>query len=77
MTTVLFDMEGAVHVEFMLKGKIINSAAHCQTLNRLHKAIIEKRRGKLSAGVILLHDNATLRSARQTSELLQVWQHPP
>ena len=63
MATVFFDMEGVVHVEFMQKGTTINSASYCQTLNRLRKAIKEKRRGKLSAGVILLHDNATLHTA--------------
>ena len=82
MATVFFDMEGVMHVEFLPKGTTINSAAYWQTLNRLHKAIKGKRRGKLSAGVILLHDNATPHTARQISELMQrfkweVWQHPP
>ena len=66
----------------MSKGTTINSAAYCQTLNRLHMAIKEKRRVKLSAGMILLHDNTTPHTSRQTSELLQQFkwellQHPP
>lgn len=82
MATVFFDWEGVVYTEFMPKGTTINAASYCQTLQKLRTAIKQRRRGRLSEGVILLHDNATPHTANQTKQLLQkfkweVWPHPP
>ena len=48
----------------------INADAYCATLRRLHKAIQNRRRGKLSCGTVLVHDNARPHTARQTQTLL-------
>lgn len=49
-----FYCEGVVYTEFMLKGTTINSDSYCETLRGLHKALKNKRHGKLSKGHCLL-----------------------
>ena len=50
---------------------------------RLRKAIQNRRRGKLSRGVVLIYDNALPRTSRQTQTLLHdafhwdTFDHPP
>ena len=50
---------------------------------RLHKAIQNRRRGKLSHGIVLIHDNARPHTARLTQTLLRdefhwdTFDHPP
>jgi len=52
-------------------GATMNAAAYCDTLTRLPRAIQNKRRGMLSRGVCLLHDNARPHSAHITTALLE------
>ena len=47
----------------------------CATLRRLRKAIQNRRRGKLSRGVVTIHDNARPHTARQTQTLLHDESH--
>ena len=55
----------------------------CATLRRLRKAIQNRRRGKLSRGIVLIHDNACPHTARLTQTLLRdefhwdTFDHPP
>jgi hypothetical protein len=51
------DQKGVLLMEFMSKGQIINVASHCTTLKRLQRTIKNHRRGYLSTGVVLLHNN--------------------
>ena len=53
-------------VDFMPRGAAINAAAYCDTFTRLRTAMQNKRRGMLSRGVCLLHDNARPHSAHVT-----------
>jgi len=55
---------------FLPQGTTINSAVYCETLKRLRRAIQNKRRGMLSATILLLHDNAQPHSAAQTHDLI-------
>ncbi|GBO33629.1 hypothetical protein AVEN_98611-1 [Araneus ventricosus] len=55
---------------------------YCNTLLRLKQTVKNKRRGKLSNGIVLLQDNARPHVAKNTLELLEkfrweVLQHPP
>ncbi|KFM62375.1 Histone-lysine N-methyltransferase SETMAR, partial [Stegodyphus mimosarum] len=82
MMTLFFDREGVVHTEFMPKGATINASSYCETLKRLRKSLKNRRPGKLSKGIVLLHDNARPHAAKQTCELLktfrwEVWNHSP
>lgn len=82
MATVFWDAKGILLVDFMERGTTITSAVYCETLNRLRRAIQNKRRGLLTRGVVFVHDNARPHTARRTNELLakfkwDVFDHPP
>jgi histone-lysine N-methyltransferase SETMAR len=82
MATVFWDMKGVLLVEFQEHGETVNAASYCSLLERLKTAIRNKRKGLLSRGVILLHDNARPHTARLTLEAvdklgLEVLPHPP
>ncbi|GFW36389.1 histone-lysine N-methyltransferase SETMAR [Trichonephila clavipes] len=82
MATVFWDRHGVLLVEFMQQGTTINAAAYCATLTKLRRAIQNKRRGLLTSGVLLLHDNARPHSAINTKNLIRSfgWEqidHPP
>ncbi len=53
------------------KRSTVNSETYFDTLMRLRRAIQNKRRGKLSKGVKLLHDNAKPHTAKLTTALLK------
>lgn len=82
MATVFWDRKGLIHVEFMPRGVTINSEAYCETIQRLRRAIQNKRRGMLSAKVVLIHDNARPHASARTQRELQslkweIFGHPP
>lgn len=82
MTTVFWDRKGVLLVDFMPPGTTINADRYCETLRKLRRAIQNRRRGMLSKGVNILHDNARPHVARQTVAVLQEFQwniitHPP
>lgn len=64
MATVFWDSKGILLIEYKKKGETINATSYASTLHNLREAIKAKRRGKLTAGVLLLHDNAPVHTAR-------------
>jgi len=58
MVTVFWDRKGILLTEFMAPGTTITSEVYCETLNKLRRSIQNKRRGMLTKGIVLLHDNA-------------------
>jgi hypothetical protein len=66
MATVFWVRMGPLLVDFLPRGDTINAAAYCETLKRLRPAIHNKRRGMLTRGVCLLHDNARPHTAGVT-----------
>jgi hypothetical protein len=74
-----------------MEAPLIPAPADCEVrsvtkflnaLQKLRRAIHNKRRGMLSAGTVFLHDNARPHKARRTASLLQefsseVFNHPP
>lgn len=82
MTTVFWDRKGLLLIDFLPHGKTVNSDRYCNTLRKLRRVIQNRRRGRLSSGVRLLHDNARPHVSRQTQELLTnfdwtIVPHPP
>ncbi|KAF0705241.1 histone-lysine N-methyltransferase SETMAR-like [Aphis craccivora] len=74
--------KGVLLVDFMERGTTITADVYCKMLNKLRRAIQNRRRGKLSSGIILLHDNARPHTAAKTQEKIQdfLWElfnHPP
>ena len=70
MATVFWDRKGVLLTEFMPKGTTINSDRYCETLTKLKRAIQNRRRGRLTKGIRLHHDNARPHVSRQTTALL-------
>jgi hypothetical protein len=58
MATVFWDRKGVLLIGFMEPGTMITSETHCETLKKLRRATENKRRGMVTSGVVLLHDNA-------------------
>lgn len=83
MVSVFWDCEGIVHIDFLEKGVTINADYYCNLISEdVRRALQNKRRGKLSSGIILHHDNATPHTALKTRSLLthlkwDVLCHPP
>jgi hypothetical protein len=71
MATVFWDRKGVLLVEFMPQGIAINAESYCETLRRLRYDIQSRRRGLLSSGVMLPHDNARPHAAARTQAMLQ------
>jgi hypothetical protein len=70
MCSVFWDRQGVLLVEFLPKSTTINAACYCETLTKQRRAIQNKRRGMLTRGVVLLHDNARPHTAAQTQALI-------
>ena len=83
LLTVFRDCRGPLIEHYLERGSTVTSHSYCEMLrDDLRPAIRTKRRGLLSRGVILLHDNARPHSAARTIEALQqmkfeVMEHPP
>ena len=71
MCTVFWNRYGVLLLDYRPNGQTINAQVYFNTLQRLRRAIQNKRRGLLRSGVVLLHDNALPHMARQTTALLQ------
>ncbi|KAF7235648.1 hypothetical protein EYD10_17547, partial [Varanus komodoensis] len=63
MATVFWDSKGILLIKYTKKGETINAASYATTLRNLREAIKEKRQGKLTTGVLLLHDNTPVHTA--------------
>ena len=58
---IFWDKDGVLLTEYLPRGTTINGPCYASIIERLHSVIVEKRRGKVSCGVLLLHDNAPIR----------------
>lgn len=82
MATVFWDRHGVLLVDFMPRGTTINADRYVETLEKLRRAIKNKRPGMLTKGVNFHHDNARPHTANKTTELLrkfgwEIVEHPP
>jgi histone-lysine N-methyltransferase SETMAR len=71
MVTVFWDRKGVVVVVEFIQGTTIISEAYCETLQKLRRAIQNKKCGMLTSGPVVLHDNARPHTATCTSALLK------
>jgi hypothetical protein len=67
--TIFWDSEGCILIDFLENGETINAARYVQTLNKLRRALHEKRAKKKT--VILQNDNARPHTARLTLQTIQ------
>ena len=64
MATVFWDSKGIILIDYKPAGTSIKGEYYANIIKQLRVAIKEKRRGKLAAGVLLLHDNAPVHKSR-------------
>ena len=64
MMIIFWDKDGVLLTEYLPHGTTINGPSDASIIERLHSVIVEKGRGKISRGVLLLHDNAPFISSR-------------
>ena len=82
MCTVFWDRKGVLLVDLLPQGSTINAGVCCDTLQKLCCVIQNKRRGTLSRGVVMIHDNthphtATITQNLITTFLCEQFDHPP
>jgi [histone H3]-lysine36 N-dimethyltransferase SETMAR len=64
MATIFWDSQGILLIDYMNKGNTVTGEYYANLMHRLRDAIKVKRRGKLTQGVLLLHDNAPVHKSR-------------
>ena len=69
MYTVFWDRRGILLVDFLTRCETVNAGRYYETLQILRWATEYRQRGMLSAGVVLLHDNARPHTARRSTYL--------
>jgi len=80
--SIFWDQDGILLVDYLTKGQTINAEYYSSLLVQLKDILKEKRRGKVTKGVLFLHDNASAHRALATQKKLaylgfQVLDHPP
>lgn len=63
LLTVYWDCQGIVMVDYLQRGRTMTGEYYAELLRRLREAVKVERRGKLSRGVLLQHDNAAPHNA--------------
>jgi histone-lysine N-methyltransferase SETMAR len=58
MMIIFWDKDGVLLIDYLPHGTTINGLYYASIIDRLRSDILEKRRGKMRLGVLLLHDNA-------------------
>ncbi len=58
MRMIFWNKDGVLLTEYLQRGTMINGPYYASIIERLRSVILEKRRGKVNRGVLLLHDSA-------------------
>jgi histone-lysine N-methyltransferase SETMAR len=82
MATVFWDAKGVIHIDYVPPKTTITGQYYAELLMRLRESMIEKRRGMMRHGVLLLHDNSPCHKANVAQAALrkagfEELPHPP
>jgi len=82
LALICCDQDGILLTDYLPKGQTINTEYYSSLLVQLKDILKEKRRGKVTKGVLFLHDNAPAHWALATQKKLaylgfQFLDHPP
>jgi len=82
LASIFWDQEGILLIDYLPKGETINAEYYSSLLAQLKDILKEKRSGKVTKGVLFLHDNAPAHRALATQKKLtylgfQCLDHPP
>ena len=64
MATVFWDAQGVIMLDFLAKKSTKTVAYYANLLDQLRTVIHEKRQGKLSKGILLQQDNASVHTCK-------------
>ena len=70
MAAVFFDPKGVIHIEYLERGKFVNSLRFIEILGNLRNSIRLKGRGKLSSRILLYHGNAPAHRSAATPDAI-------
>ncbi|GBP66784.1 Histone-lysine N-methyltransferase SETMAR [Eumeta japonica] len=71
MATIFWDNEGVLLIDYLPKGTTMNGQYYANLFAQAREAVVQKRRGKLSRGVLFLQDNASVHTARVSRQALK------
>ena len=71
MATVFWDAKGVIILDFLPKRSTIIGVYYANLLDHLRTAIREKRRGKLSKGILLQQDNARVHTCKVAMDAVE------
>ena len=71
MAAVLWDAKGVIMLDFLPKRSTITGVYYANLLDQLRTAIGEKRRSKLSKGVLLQQDNARVHTCKVAMDAVE------
>ena len=71
MATVFWDAKGVIMLDFIPKRSTITGVYYANLLDQPRTAIREKRRGKLSKGVLLQQDSATVHTCKVAMDAVE------
>ena len=79
---MIWDSKGIILIDYKPAGISITGEYYANVIKQLRVAIKEKRRGKLGASVLLLHDNAPVHKSRVAQAAIRECKfkqlnHPP
>lgn len=82
MLSLFWDSKGVLLADFLEHGKTITGQYYADLLTRLKDEIKKKRRGMITNGILLLHDNAPAHMSAvartKADDLgLEILEHPP
>ncbi|XP_048253216.1 histone-lysine N-methyltransferase SETMAR-like [Haliotis rufescens] len=84
MATIFWDTKGVLLIDYLPRGQTITGEYYSDLLDRLRTVILAKRRGKITKGVLLQHDNAKkkkelrgrhFRSVDELTTAVEGWLH--
>ena len=58
LTSIFWDQDGILPIDYLPKGQTINTEYYSTLLVQLQDILKDKHRGKVTKGVLFLHDNA-------------------
>ncbi|KAL0831014.1 hypothetical protein ABMA28_001900 [Loxostege sticticalis] len=82
MASVFWDSDGILFIDYVPKGQTITGPYYASLIPKVREAIKKTRRGKLSSGVLFLHDNAPAHRSEVALQAIhsagfEMLDHPP
>ena len=82
MVSFFWDNQGPLLIKWLPGGRTVNSQYYIEVMRELREEIKNSRRGKLTKGILHLHDNARPHTSQETLAIIrdlhfEILPHPP